>query len=106
MITFTRTTQTYNPETDTMLSVDTTVTGEAMQVTPNASDLLRFKERGLVLTETIMLLFTPTTYGQVPAPGDVVTWPLGVTGVPYRVRDVNPLAPDGVVILARVACSR
>lgn len=106
MITFTRTAQTYDAATDTMTSVATTVTGDAVQVTPKDSDLVRFRERDLVITETILLLFTPTTYGQVPAPGDVVTWPNSSVGLEYTVRDVNPLAPDGVVILARVACGR
>ncbi len=107
MITFTRVTPTYNPSSDTMSTVTTTVTGDAIQVQPNASDIQRFKERDLLLTETILLLFTPTTYGYVPMPGDTVVWPAsGSTATTYTVRDVNPLAPDGVVIMARVACGR
>lgn len=106
MITFTRTTQTYDASADSVTSLVTTITGDAMEVEPRQSDLKRYEEHGLRLTETVMLLFTPTTYGDLPAPGDVITWPNASNGVAYTVRDVNPLRPDGVTILARVACSR
>ena len=107
MITFTRVTQTYNASADTMVSVSTTVTGDAMEVRPNSSDLLRYQEAGLRLTETITLLFTPTTYGELPEPGDTVVWPpTGTNATTYTVRDVSQFAPDGVTILAYVACSR
>jgi hypothetical protein len=108
MITFTRTTQTYSPATDTLTAATTTITGEAIE-TPrrSAADLSRLNELNLRSTETILLIFTPTTYGQLPRPGDVVTWPNDdTTGVVYTVRDVNALRPDGVTILARIACSR
>lgn len=107
MITFTRVTPTYTPSTDTMTSVTTTVTGDAIEVRPNQADLLRYKELGLLLTETVTLFFTPTTYGQLPAPGDTVVWPAsGSTATTYTVRDLSPLRPDGVVIAARIACGR
>ena len=107
MITFTRTTQTYDPATDTLTPAVTTVTGEAIE-TPrrSAADLARFADINLRATETILLVFTPTTYGQLPKPGDIVTWPADSTGLEYTVRDVNALRPDGVTILARIACSR
>jgi hypothetical protein len=99
MITFTRTTQTYNQATGDVVPVVTTVTGSAIQV---KGDPQRYQAMGLILATMPTLLFTPTSYGQVPKPGDAVTW----SGVDYTVRDVDPLAPDGVVILARVVIGR
>jgi hypothetical protein len=107
MITFTRVTQTYIPSMDTMTSVETTVTGDAFAKRITGADALRYQELGLRLSETIMLLFTPTTYGELPAPGDTVVWPpAGTNATTYTVRDVSQFAPDGVTILAYVACSR
>lgn len=102
MITFTRTTQTYDAATDTMTPVTTTVTGEAVRV---KGDPQRYQALGLRLDTMPTLLFTPTTYGEVPEPGDTVVWPL-TGGDTYTVKDVDPVAPDGVVILARVVIAR
>jgi hypothetical protein len=106
MITFTRVTQTYDASTDTMTSASTTVTGDAIEVQPSQQDALRYQELGMRLTETIVLLFAPTTYGELPEPGDTVTWPNSSSGTVYTVRDVRALRPDGVVIMARLGCSR
>lgn len=100
-ITFTRKTQTYNAETGVMTTASGTVVGSGMKV---KSDVQRFTALELSLTETITLFFTPETYGELPEPGDEVIWPAG--GTLYRVKDVDTIAPDGVVIAARVAIGR
>jgi hypothetical protein len=96
MITFTRTQQVENQVTGHVTPVVSSVTGSAIQVRPS---LQRYKALNLALATTPTLFFTPMTYGEVPQPGDAVTW----AGKPYVVRDVDPIAPDGVVIAARVA---
>ena len=100
--TFTRKTQTLDPETGVMKTVETTVTGAAFR--QMRGDPHVYAELGLSLTENPQLFFTPTTYGEVPKPGDEVTWPTG--GTVYKVKSVNPLAPDGVVIAAKVVIGR
>ena len=67
-------------------------------------DPLRYQALGLSLTENPTLVFTPTTYGETPQPGDSVVWP--ANGTTYCVEDVDPVAPDGVTILARVVIGR
>ena len=99
--TFTRKAQTYNAETGVMTTVESTVAGAAFQ-RPNKPH--RFDALGLSLTENLTLFFTPTIYGQVPVPGDEVTWP--ASGTVYRVNDVEEIAPDGVVIAAYVVIGR
>ena len=98
-VTFTRTTQTYNPTTGVTTSATSTVAGHAIRV---RGDTETYRALSLIQSEAPTLLFTPATYGEVPQPGDAVTW----AHVDYRVRDVNPLEPDGVVILARVIIIR
>ena len=99
--TFTRKANTYNPETGVLTVSESTITGSAVQV---ESDPRRFDALGLSLLENLTLLFTPTTYGETPQPGDEVTWP--ASGTVYKVADVDPIAPDGVTILARVVIGR
>lgn len=89
-----------------MTTSTTTITGDAMEKQPSRIDALRYEELGLRLTETITLMFAPTSYGNLPAPGDTVVWPADDTGTTYTVRDVRPLRPDGVTIIAYLACSR
>jgi hypothetical protein len=99
-VTFTRTLPgVYSPATDTWTAPTvTTITGNAIAV---RGDPTRYRALGLVLTEAPTLFFAPTTYGETPAPGDTVTW----TSIVYTVRDVAPIAPDGVTIAARVIVS-
>ena len=99
--TFTRKAQTYNAETGVMTTTESTVTGAAVRV---RGDPHTYTALGLSLSENPTLLFTPTTYGGVPEPGDEVTWP--ASGTVYHVKDVNPTAPDGVVIVARVVIGK
>jgi hypothetical protein len=99
-VTFTRQNPgTYDAATDVWTSpTATTITGHAIQV---RGDPQRYRALGLVLTTMPTLFFSPTTYGETPAPGDTVTW----TSIVYTVRDVAPIAPDGVTIAARVIVS-
>ena len=99
--TFTRKANTYNPETGVLTVSESTISGSAVQV---KSDPRRFDALGLSLLENLTLLFTPTTYGETPQPGDEVTWP--ASGTVYKVADVDPTAPDGKTILARVVIGR
>lgn len=94
-VTFTRSTRTYDAATDTSSVVASTITGSAIQV---RGDPRRYKALGLTLTDMPTLFFCPTTYGECPAVGDTVTW----TSKRYTVRDVSPIAPDGVTIAARI----
>lgn len=100
-VSFTRTTQTHNPLTEVITSSTSTIAGAAIRVRTQDSKA-RYGALGLVETEAATLLFVPSTYGEFPKPGDKCTW----EGVPYTVRDVDPCAPDGTVIFARVVISR
>ena len=100
-ITFTRRTRTYTATTDTATLVESTMTGSAIQV---RGDPKRYQAAGLVLSEMPTLFFSPETYGDTPEPGDTVVWPEG--GSTWTVRDVDPIAPDGVTIAARVIIKR
>ena len=87
---------TYDATTDTWTSpITTTVTGNAMQV---RGDPETYKALGLVEYEAPTLLFVPSTYGEVPEPGYTVEW----ASTTYTVKSVQPLQPDGYVILAKV----
>ena len=99
--TFTRRTNVTNPEDGSHTVTESTVEGSATRV---RSDAQRFSALKLDLTENPTLFFVPTTYGEVPEPGDEVTWP--ANGPVYKVADVDPIAPDGVVIAARVVIGR
>lgn len=101
MATFTRRTVTYDAVNDTQTVTESTVAGSAIQV---RGDPKRYMATGLVLSEMPTLFFAPSTYGDCPAPGDTVVWPDG--GATWTVRDVDPIAPDGVVIAARVVIGR
>lgn len=103
MTTFTRTNPgTYDPETGLYSSASTsTITGSAIMVRGKPQ---RYEALGLNLATMPSLLFTPDDY-QLSAfssdfvqPGDTVSW----RGVTYTVQDVEPIAPDGVVIMARI----
>ncbi len=86
---------TYNAATDTQTTSNSTVTGAAIQVKGNPSQYERLK-----LTEfsPATLLFAPDTLGDTPPLGATVPW----GGSTQTVKSVDPLAPDGSTILARV----
>ena len=102
MITFTHSTPgTYDAETDTWsVPVTTSITGEAMKVRGNPDT---YKALSLIESEAPTLLWAPSTYGD-PAPdlGYTCEW----ANVSYTVRSVDALAPDGVVITARIVIGR
>jgi DNA/RNA endonuclease YhcR with UshA esterase domain len=105
MITFTRVTQTQDETTGLLTPVTTTITGEAVQVRGHPQ---RYAALGLRLDTMPTLLVTPTTYpllangDEFVLPGDTVEW----TGEVFTVRDVEPVAPDGRVIVARVVVAK
>lgn len=102
MITFSRVTQTHDPTTDLVTPTVTTITGDAFQRT--TGDPETYRNLGLIQSQAPTLLFVPTTYGQVPQPGDTAPWPAG--GDTFTVRDVRVIAPDGVVIAAYVVIAQ
>jgi hypothetical protein len=100
-VTFTRTVAgSYDPETDTDASpVTTTITGEAVRVRGRPET---YRALSLIESEAPTLFFTPSEYGDRPKPGDTVVWET----LTWTVRDVNPIAPDGVLIAARIVITR
>lgn len=98
-VTITRSTSSYDPTTDSMTVTSSEIVGVAVRVEGNP---ITYQRLGLVESEAPTLCFSPRTYGETPAPGDKITW----GQVQYTVRDVNPLAPDGVTILAHLVIAR
>lgn len=95
-VTFTLSDSTYAPSTDaTSAPTTSTVTGAAMRV---KGDARMYESMKLVQSGLVTLLFAPDTYGERPALGSIVEW----EGADAVVVGVNPLAPDGTDILARV----
>ena len=105
MITFTRTRHTHSPETETLTPVTTTITGNAFQVRANPA---RYTALGLVLSESPTLLFTPTNYNlkafsdEFVQVGDTTSW----NDETFTALDVDPVAPDGLVIMARIVIGK
>lgn len=97
--TFTRETVSHTRSDDSIVPTTTTVVGVAIRTTGNA---IKYRELGLIESEAPTLLFVPNTYGETPQPGDTVIW----NSLEYTAADVDPLAPDGVTILAKVIVKR
>ena len=77
-----------------------TVSGPAMQV---SGDPDVYRDLSLVEAEAPTLFWAPNTYGDAaPGLGWTVTWANTV----YTVRSVQVLAPDGVVITARLVIGK
>ena len=98
-VTFTQTTTDYTPTTGIQTVSTSTVVGYAIRA---KGDPRQYADLGLVQREPVTLVFTPTTYGQVPALGATVTW----NSTTYIVENVSPVAPDGNAILSRVVIAR
>jgi hypothetical protein len=104
-LTFTRVTQAHDETTDVVTPTVTTVTGNAIVVSGRPQ---RYAALGLVLSTMPTLFFSPTNYNQRAfttesiQPGDSVEF----NGAKYSVKDVEYLAPDGVVIAARVVIAK
>jgi len=102
-LTFTRTSPgTYDPLTDTTSAATvTTVAGRGIIV---RGDPQRYRALELTLSTAPTLLFAPTTYPlqanttAMVQPGDTVV----LNNATLTVRDVEPVAPDGNVIVARI----
>jgi hypothetical protein len=105
MITFTRVTQTFDETTGLSTSVTSTITGSAIKVKGKADTYTRI---GLVESSAPTLLFTPTDYDlhahsdEFVKAGDTVSW----AGATFTAKDVDPIAPDGFVILARIVVAK
>ena len=106
MTTFSRIRQTNDPATDTWSSkVETTIAGAAIQV---RGDPQRYKALELIESAAPTLFFTPTDYelqaftDEFVKPGDTCTW----NGLTFTARDVTTIAPDGIVIAARIVVSQ
>lgn len=101
--TFTHTTPgIYDAATDTWSApeIAETVSGEATQT---KGDPEQYRALSLVESEAPTLLWAPNTYGDAaPDPGWTVTW----ADVEYVVKAVDPVAPDGVVIVAKIVIGR
>lgn len=90
----------YNPATDSVgTATITAVTGNAIRV---AGDPMVYQALGLVQSEAPTLFFAPDNYGDVPLPGDSVTW----SCQSYTAKDIRPIAPDGVAIAAHIIIAR
>lgn len=100
-VNFTRTVQTTDSATGRVTSSPTTIPGSAIQTRGNPK---RYEALQLRETEAPTLLWTPAVYGQQPdpAPGDLVEW----RSRTWTVKDVDAVAPDGVLIVARIIIVR
>jgi hypothetical protein len=102
MTTFVRSTVTYDEATGHQTAVSTAVAGVAIRVRSSKDELARFGAGSATFQETAVLFWTPDAYGDRPRPGDVVTW----EEVEWTAVFVDPIAPDGVTIAARVGVGR
>lgn len=75
------------------------VTGTAMQIDGNPE---QYAALGLIQSENPTLLFRPAVIGVLPVLGSTVAW----GGETLTVKDVEPLAMNGVATAARVRVSR
>ena len=107
MTTFSRTSPgVYDASTGTWSAPSTTtIGGSAVMVKGNPE---RYAALGLILTTMPTLVFTPTSYNlkafssDFVLPGDTVVW----NSATYTVKDVDPIAPDGFVIAARIVIGK
>lgn len=60
------------------------------------SDAALYTELGLVQTEAPYVLWVPKVYGQMPSPGNTVTW----AGKPWTIKAVKRYRPDNTAIYA------
>jgi hypothetical protein len=98
-VTLTRTAKTHTPSTDAMTTSRSEIAGAAVQVkgTPKAYAAL-----GLVESEAPTLLFAAATYGDAAQLGDELEW----NSKTVRVKSIDPTAPDGTPIVARLVVAR
>jgi hypothetical protein len=98
-VTFTSTSEGYDPATDLVTPTTATVAGQAIQVRPSYE---RWRALGLIVDDVRRLLFAPTTFNARPGVGDRVQW----AGDTLTVRDIEPVSPDGNTIVCYVTVGR
>lgn len=90
---------TYVPATDSWTpTASTPVAGYAIQQEPDTD---KFGALSLIAATSAILFFVPSTIGQLPALGASCTWGAQT----YTVRDLAPVAVDGVAIAATITVS-
>lgn len=96
-VVFTRTRNIEDTATGLITPVTTTISGSAVRIrgTPSVYDKLK-----LIESTSPTLLFAASTFGDLPRIGDTTVW-----GVGMRVRDVEPVRPDGTTLIARIVVS-
>jgi hypothetical protein len=104
-VVFTRTVNVEDTATGLVTPSVSTIAGSAIRVKGNPD---KYQALGLVQSQAPSLFFTPNNYGDCPGPGDTVLWRDPVTQqlATYAVKDVDPIAPDGFVIAARVVIAK
>lgn len=99
-IAFTWTTRVVDDATDAESApVQHSMTGVAMKVRGRAR---AYEILTLIEADSPTLLFVPDTYGDCPPLNAIGTW----ATKPMGIRSIDPLAPDGVTITARLIVSR
>lgn len=87
---------TYNEVTEVgAAGTPTSVTGKAIK---SRSSYKRHEALKLVITATLTLFFVPDTINTLPTHKMTVEW----AGENWTVEDVDPVAPDGIAIAARI----
>jgi hypothetical protein len=77
----------------------TTVSGKAIQTRGNPKT---YERLSLKQSEAPSLFWVPDTLGQLPLPDYRITW----GGRALVARDIDPIAPNGTAIAARIVVSR
>jgi hypothetical protein len=91
VVTFTRLTKTFSASDETFSSpTSSTITGSAIQVRGKPD---RYRDLNLSLATDLA-----ANGSEFVLPGDTVSW----ASKTYTVKDVDPIAPDGFVIAARI----
>ena len=98
-VTFSKETRVHDPLTGHSTVSTTTVEGFAIRVVGRSKTYEALK---LVESQAPTLLFAATTFGEIPDVGMTVPW----GGETFTVADVNPVAPDGNSIIARVVIAK
>jgi len=82
----------------TVPSADISVPGFAIE---KKGSLTQYQALGLEVAKAKTLFWVPTTYGALPALSSQIAW----AGGTYIVKNVAPIAPDGVAIAATIVVS-
>ena len=98
-VTFTRTTKTVDETTLLTSTSKTSIEGVAVR---GEGDPDRYRALSLIESQAPSLWFVSDNAGELPSVGDEVVW----AGVPYTVRDVDPVSPGGTGFGATVVVER